>query len=103
MYEFVGKLKGPVDDYSLVYSSVEKACKEAGATVIKSMDHGFEPQGYTALFLLAESHAAVHTWPEHGYALVNYFSCAENPRVDTFVEVMEKCGFTFEEKRIISR
>ena len=36
----------------------------SGFTVLKFVDHAFEPQGYTALWLLAESHCALHTFPE---------------------------------------
>ena len=25
--------------------------------------------------VIAESHVAIHTWPEHGYAAVDIFSC----------------------------
>jgi S-adenosylmethionine/arginine decarboxylase-like enzyme len=38
------------------------------ATVLALTVHRFEPQGVTAIALLAESHLSIHTWPEHGYA-----------------------------------
>jgi S-adenosylmethionine/arginine decarboxylase-like enzyme len=37
--------------------------------------HRFTPAGVTGLGLLAESHLAVHTWPEHGYAAVDLLTC----------------------------
>jgi S-adenosylmethionine decarboxylase proenzyme len=27
---------------------------------------------------IAESHIAIHTWPEHGYAAVDVFTCGNN-------------------------
>ena len=39
------------------------------------LEHHFEPQGYTALYLLAESHFAVHTFPEFGRTYYELSSC----------------------------
>ena len=33
--------------------------------------------GVTALALIAESHVAIHTWPEYGYAAVDAFTCGD--------------------------
>lgn len=35
----------------------------------------FEPVGVTGFILLEESHVSIHTWPEHGFAAVDIFSC----------------------------
>lgn len=48
----------------------------AGFTVLNFVEHYFQPQGYTALWLLAESHAAVHTFPEEGKSYVEVSSCS---------------------------
>lgn len=37
------------------------------------------PGGITALYLLAESHLACHTFPEHGLATVNLYCCRPRP------------------------
>jgi S-adenosylmethionine decarboxylase len=37
--------------------------------------HQFEPRGVTGVLLLSESHIAVHSWPEHGYAIVELLTC----------------------------
>jgi S-adenosylmethionine decarboxylase len=41
-----------------------------------------EPGGVTGLVLLAESHLAVHTFPEHGSLCLNLFCCAPRPAWD---------------------
>jgi len=51
------------------------ACRDAGATVLGSRFHQFEPDGVTGIVLLAESHASVHTWPEAGLATLDVFTC----------------------------
>ncbi len=48
---------------------------ESGFKVLDVLEHHFKPQGYTALFLLAESHLAIHTFPEFGRTYVELSSC----------------------------
>lgn len=63
-------------------STVEKvqrvmiaAAKAANATVIDSIFHRFSPWGVSGVVVIEESHFAIHTWPEHGYASVDLFTC----------------------------
>lgn len=46
-----------------------------GFNVLEVVEHHFQPQGYTCLWLLAESHLAVHTFPEHGRTYIELASC----------------------------
>lgn len=53
---------------------------EAGLTVVDEKFHRFpdvdgEPGGITAALLLAESHLAVHTWPERGGVTLDVYVC----------------------------
>ena len=48
---------------------------ESGFHVLQFTDHHFDPQGYTAIWLLSESHLAVHTFPEEGKSYVELSSC----------------------------
>ena len=50
----------------------------AKATVLNLMSNKFEPQGVTAIALLAESHISIHTWPESNYSAVDIFTCGRN-------------------------
>ncbi len=47
----------------------------AGFNILCFTDHHFTPQGYTALWLLTESHFAVHTFPEFGKSYIELSSC----------------------------
>ncbi|MEN9419544.1 MAG: hypothetical protein RI988_3164 [Pseudomonadota bacterium] len=52
------------------------AVGEAGLQAVGELFHRFpEPGGVTGTVLLAESHLAVHTWPEHGVVTVDAFVC----------------------------
>ena len=51
------------------------AAREAGATVLGTRFHQFEPQGLTGVILLAESHLSLHTWPEEGLLTLDCFTC----------------------------
>lgn len=52
--------------------------KESGFGVLSFVEYNFEPQGYTALWLLSESHFAIHTFPEEGKSYIELSSCIEN-------------------------
>ncbi|MEA5419821.1 adenosylmethionine decarboxylase [Spirulina sp. CCNP1310] len=52
------------------------------ATLIDLCVHQFSPHGVTATATLAESHIAIHTWPEYGYFAADFFFCgAGKPKV----------------------
>ena len=48
---------------------------DSGFKILGFVEHSFEPIGYTGLWLLAESHLAVHTFPERGVTYVELSSC----------------------------
>lgn len=47
------------------------------ATLIDIFVHEFSPYGVTATATLAESHIAIHTWPEYEYFAADLFFCGE--------------------------
>lgn len=55
--------------------------KESGFGVLSFVEYNFEPQGYTALWLLSESHFAIHTFPEEGKSYIELSSCIEKQYV----------------------
>lgn len=61
-------------------SVVQAAVQAMRATLIRLEVHLFEPHGGTAIALLAESHLAIHTWPERDYVAIDAFTCGQ--RVD---------------------
>src|SRR6187551_1448704 len=59
------------------------AVTSSGATPIQDFVHTFSPHGVTGIVVIAESHFAIHTWPEYGYAAVDLFTCGDT--VDPWV------------------
>jgi S-adenosylmethionine decarboxylase proenzyme len=74
--------RADLNDPQLVMEALERACEIAGATIVDRRGHHFSPYGVTAVVVIAESHLAVHTWPEYGYAAVDLFTCGTT--VDTW-------------------
>ena len=50
--------------------------------------HKFEPQGVTALAMLAESHLSIHTWPEKGIAKCDIFTCRDECLPEKAIEYL---------------
>ncbi len=52
-----------------------ESVRDAGLTIVGEAFHQFQPQGVTGTVLLAESHLAIHTWPECGFVTVDVYVC----------------------------
>jgi len=84
-----------LDSESAVKNMMLEAAKRSGATIVGSIFHHFSPQGVTGVVVIAESHLAIHTWPEFQYASVDLFTCGD--RVNPWV------GFEYLKKELQSR
>ncbi len=74
---------GGLDDLALVERALRAGVAAAGATLIDIRLHHFGAgQGVTGVALLAESHISVHTWPEHGYAALDFFLCGASNDIE---------------------
>lgn len=68
-------------DDKRIFNAMIEACHNCKLTVMGTIKHEFHPQGLTAVVLLAESHMAVHTYPERGQVFVDVFTCGgQDPR-----------------------
>ena len=64
-----------LNDPYMIEKIMNEAANVCGATVIKSVFHLFNPHGVGGVVVIAESHLAIHTWPEHCFASVDVFTC----------------------------
>lgn len=57
----------------------KNALKKSGFDIRNYCEEHFEPFGFTCLFLLSESHFAIHTFPEEGKSYCELSSCVDLP------------------------
>ncbi len=73
--EYTGCDVGVLDDLERVETLMNQAAKAARTKVVASVFQPFSPQGVSGVVVIEESHLSIHTWPEHGYASVDFFTC----------------------------
>lgn len=61
----------------LIEKYMNEAARIAEATIVDSVFHHFNPYGVSGAVIISESHLAIHTWPEYGYAAVDVFTCGD--------------------------
>lgn len=66
-----------LSDPDFVRTSMIDAAKKAHATIVDDKFHHFSPFGVSGVVVIAESHLAIHTWPEYRYAAVDVFTCGD--------------------------
>jgi S-adenosylmethionine decarboxylase proenzyme len=66
-----------LNSVSGVEQKMVEAAEGCGATIVRSVFHGFNPIGVSGVVVIAESHLAIHTWPEYNYAAVDVFTCGD--------------------------
>lgn len=72
-----------LNNVNMVEKLMVEAALECGATIVQKCFHMFNPYGVSGVVIIAESHLAIHTWPELGYAAVDLFTCGDkcDPKV----------------------
>ncbi|MCL6596027.1 MAG: adenosylmethionine decarboxylase [Firmicutes bacterium] len=76
--EVFGCDRSILDDPGRVERILVDAALQAGAEVREVAFHKFSPQGVSGVVIISESHLAVHTWPELGYAALDVFTCGDD-------------------------
>jgi len=66
------------------------AVRRGGGTIVKALFHNFSPYGVSGVVVITESHVTIHTWPEHGYAAVDIFSCSEKLNHQTILSTLKR-------------
>ena len=66
------------------------ATKKAKNIPLKVAIHKFNPQGITGVVLLAESHIALHGWPEFNYLAIDIFTCGDKAKPRRALNYLKK-------------
>ena len=88
-----------INDVSYIENSLIQATKASNATIISHNFHKFSPYGVSGVVVIAESHVAIHTWPEYNYAAVDIFTCGDT--IDPWI-IQERLKEYFESKNVSS-
>lgn len=67
-----------LNDLGFIENTMVQAALEAGAEVREVVFHQFAPQGVSGVVIISESHLTIHSFPEHGYASVDVYTCGEH-------------------------
>ena len=70
--------------------AMDEAVGACGATILQKNSHTFLPDGLTSVYLLSESHASIHTYPEFQACFVDLFTCGNNCSAERFDEILRK-------------
>lgn len=79
-----------LNDPQIVEDIMKDAAVKSGATIVSSHSNMFNPHGVSGVVIIAESHITIHTWPEHGYAAVDVFTCGDKVNPWIVKDVMEE-------------
>jgi S-adenosylmethionine decarboxylase len=79
-----------LNNLEFVKNAMITAVNEANMTLLNFTSYPLEPQGFTALALLADSHMTIHTYPELGYAAVDIFTRNAHSRPEHAVSVLKR-------------
>ena len=71
----------------------EALLNRSGFEILGFMEHHFSPQGYTAIWLLGESHFAIHTFPEEHKSYIELSSC-DSTMYDNFRQYFNQDAFS---------
>jgi len=77
-----------LDDNKFVLESFLEAVWMCGARFCDVCKHEFYPQGMTAVCVLHESHASIHTYPEYGSIYIDLFTCGDKSYWEHFQEIL---------------
>ena len=73
-----------------MHELLEDICNKYEFSIITKLEHKFEPQGLTMLYMLSESHISIHTFPEKRYLAFDIYTCREYCDDLVYMEIYDK-------------
>jgi S-adenosylmethionine decarboxylase len=64
-----------LDSVEIAEKALRQMVEALDVTLLDLRVYPFSPVGVTGMAIVSESHLVIHTWPEHGYAAVDVFTC----------------------------
>ncbi|MDC3415736.1 adenosylmethionine decarboxylase [Aquibacillus salsiterrae] len=82
-----------LNDMGLIEQIFVNAALKAGAEIREVAFHKFAPYGVSGVVIISESHLTIHSFPEHGYASIDVYTCGDildpNVATDFIAEALE--------------
>ncbi|MCK6258017.1 adenosylmethionine decarboxylase [Fictibacillus sp. KIGAM418] len=69
-----------LNDMRFIEETFVDAALKAGAEIREVAFHKFAPHGVSGVVIISESHLTIHSFPEHGYASIDVYTCGD--RID---------------------
>ncbi|MEN8679005.1 MAG: adenosylmethionine decarboxylase [Akkermansiaceae bacterium] len=88
--ECAGCRRDLLTDADLLEDTMIDCARRAGATVVDSMIHSYNPAGLSGVVVISESHLAIHTWPDIGYASFDIYTCGKRDLADEIARRLRK-------------
>ena len=89
LFTLKGCSENLLDDEAHIRNVLVHAAQVCKSTLLNVSSYKFDPQGVTAIALLAESHISIHTWPELGMAVCDIFTCGDHTDPQRGVDYMK--------------
>ncbi len=88
--EFYGCCVDSINNKEFVRNAMVEAATLAKATIVTDVFHEFNPHGISGVVVIAESHFAVHSWPEHPCVSVDLFTCSDRMEPQLAIDYLAK-------------
>ena len=101
------KNKELLNDINQIKQVLDTICEKENYSILGRLEHEFEPEGLTILYLLSESHISIHTFPEKAYIAFDLYTCRpyenECPYLEIYDYLITELNAKKEEPTIIKR
>lgn len=75
---------------STIKQALHEACESGNLKLGKVFIHQFSPHGVSGMAVIAESHIAIHTWPEYDFAAVDIYSSSDVADIGRIASVIKR-------------
>lgn len=79
-----------IDNVDKIKSILETGAKMMNLSIVKTVIHEFSPIGISGVVVIKESHIAIHTWPEHNYVALDFFTCNKSYPLNEGIQWIQK-------------
>jgi S-adenosylmethionine decarboxylase len=79
-----------INSVEAIEEALREAVRRSRATLVQLVVHPFSPYGASGVAVIAESHIAIHTWPEEGYFSLDVYTCGEKALPEAALEVFKE-------------